>query len=154
MKKRDYIIIGGLLFVVGILYIWVTFFGAPTGSIAYVYQDNDVVISVNFDDNSYELTPQTIDNNYPLLTDPVPDEGGDVAFIIKGAYIHEGERTLVYIEIDWDKKAIRIQKDETPRQIGVRRNWYDGTGLPAVSLPSKVFIVFETVEDNGIDGVV
>nr|WIF88546.1 hypothetical protein QOL21_00335 [Acholeplasma laidlawii] len=85
-------------------------FGAPTGSIAYVYQDNDVVISVNFDDNSYELTPQTIDNNYPVVTDPVPGEGGDVAFIIKGAYIHEGERTLVYIEIDWDKKAIRIQK--------------------------------------------
>ena len=33
--------------------------------------------------------------------------------------------------------------------------WYDGTGLPAVyPLPSKVFIVFETVEDDGIDGVV
>lgn len=37
MKKRDYIIIGGLLVVVGIFYIWVIYFGVLIGSIVYVY---------------------------------------------------------------------------------------------------------------------
>lgn len=49
-----------------------------------------------------------IDNNYLVVIDFVFDEGGDVVFIIKGVYIYEGERMLVYIEIDWDKKVICI----------------------------------------------
>lgn len=154
MKLRDYIIIGSILLTVGVLYIWVTYFGPESGSIAYVYQDNDIVIEVNFEDDSYILYPQTGYEDYPMLSVPIDGEGGDVAFIIIGSYVHQGKRTKVYIEIDWDRKAIRIQKDETPKQIGVRRNWYDGTGLPAISLPSKVFIVFEASADNEVDGVV
>lgn len=154
MKLRDYIIIGAIIAVIGVFYIWVTYFGPETGSIAYVYQGNDVVIEVDFNTNSYVLFPQTVDANYPMVTEPVADEGGDVAFIIIGAYVNQGERTRVFIEISWEQKAIRIQKDETPRQIGVRRNWYDGSGLPAISLPSQVFVVFETLVDDEIDGVV
>ena len=154
MKLRDYLIIGGVLFIVLALFIWVTYFGQKSGSIANVYQDNDIVIKVDFTTNTYDIYPQAVNADYPMITEPVADEPGDIAFIILGSHIHEGERTKVYIEIDWDKKAIRIQKDETPKQIGVRRNWYDGTGLPAVSLPSKVFIVFETTVDDGVDGVV
>ena len=154
MKLRDYIIIGVLLIVAGAFYVWVTYFGPESGDIAYVYRGNDVVIEVDFSDQTYVLNPQSVNTDYPKLTDPIPNEGGDIAFIILGAYIHLGEPTKVYIEIDWDKKAIRIQKDETPKQIGVRRSWYDGTGLPAISLPSQVFIVFENIEDNEIDGAV
>ncbi|MFA7417198.1 MAG: hypothetical protein WCZ19_01520 [Acholeplasma sp.] len=154
MKLKDYVIIGVIVLVISAFYIWVTYFGPESGSIAYVYQDNDIVIEINFEDDSFVLYPQSVDINYPQQTTPVEGEGGDVAFIILGAYVHDGEQTKVYIEIDWDKKAIRIQKDETPRQIGVRRNWYDGTGLPAISLPSKVFIVFKAADDDGIDGVV
>lgn len=154
MKLRDYIIIGAALFVVATIYVWVTYFGPKSGSTAFIYQDNDIVIQVDFVESSYILYPQTVDANYPMQTEPVDNEGGDIAFIILGSYVHAGKRTKVYIEIDWDKKAIRIQRDETPKQIGVRRNWYDGTGLPAISLPSKIFIVFETVDDDGIDGVV
>jgi hypothetical protein len=153
MKLKDYIVIGAIIAVIGVFYIWVTYFGPESGSIALVYQGNDVVIEVDFDNNSYVVFPQAVDPNYPMLTDPVPDEGGDVAFILLGAYVNQGERTRVFIEISWQQKAIRIQKDETPRQIGVRRNWYDGTGLPAISLPSQVFVVFETPVDDEIDGV-
>ena len=154
MKLKDYILIGSILLVVAIFYIWVTYFGPKTGSLAYVYQENDIVIEVNFNDDTYILYPQAVDPTYPKLTDPVEAEGGDVGIIILGSFIQDGKRTQVFIEIDFDNKAIRIQKDETPKQIGVRRNWYDGTGLPAISLPSKVFIVFESIEDEGIDGVV
>lgn len=154
MKLRDYLLIGGVFIIVALVYVWVTYFGPDSGSIAFVYQDNDIVIEVNFEDDTYILYPQSVDENYPMVTEPIADEPGDIAFIILGSYIEDGKRTKVYIEIDWDRKAIRIQRDDTPKQIGVRRNWYDGTGLPAISLPSKVFIVFESVVDDGIDGSV
>ncbi|WP_162146872.1 NusG domain II-containing protein [Acholeplasma granularum] len=154
MKLKDYLIIGAILFVISIFYIWITFFGPKGGGIAKVYQDNQVVIEVDFESKVYKLFPQENHEDYPKLTDPVTGEGGDVAIIILGSYETLEGRSKVYIEIDWDKNSLRIQKDETPKQIGVRRNWYDGTGLPAISLPSKVFIVFETKLDDGLDGAV
>ncbi len=153
MKLRDYALIGGLLVVVIVLFIFITFFGDKPGSIAKVYQANQVVLEVDFIKKEVVVYPQIGHETYPKISTPVSNEGGDLAYIILGAYVIEDQRTEVFIEIDWDLNKIRIQRDDTPRQIGVSRDWYDGTGLPAISLPSEVFIIFEKeVPYDGIDG--
>lgn len=155
MKLKDYLVIGGLFVIFTGLFIWITFFGEKPGSIAHVYQANQVVLEVDFIKKEVKVFPQLDDDDYPKITSPVLDEGGDLAYIILGAFVIDEKRTEVFIEIDWDQSMIRIQRDDTPRQIGVSRDWYDGTGLPAISLPSEVFIVFlKEAPYDGIDGSV
>lgn len=154
MKLRDYLIIGGLLLVVSIAYVIFTFFGPEVSTVAHIYQGNQIVVTVDFEKKTYEVNPQIKDSNYPKTTEPIAGEGGDVAFILLGSYQIDGNFTEVIVEIDFDTSSIRIAKDDTPKQIGVNRNWYNGKGLPAISLPSEVFIVFEIEDDQGLDGVI
>ncbi len=154
MKLKDYIIVSSLFVVFGILFIWITFFSGQEGHIAKVYQGNQVVIEVDFENETYKTFTQENAPEYPKETTPVAGEGGDLAFIILGEYMIDGERTEVYIEIDWDTKSIRIERDQTPKQIGVGRDWYNGQGLPVISLPNQVFITFEKTSEDEVDGAV
>src|SRR5690606_1055022 len=123
MKKQDFIIIGGLLIVFSIIFLWVTFFTTQEGNIAKVYQGSQVVIEVDFKTKQVKTFPQKEHPEYPKTTTPVEGEGGDLAYIVLGAYEIDGNRTEVFIEIDWDTSSIRIERDETPKQIGVGRSW-------------------------------
>lgn len=154
MKKKDFILIGSLFVMILIAFLVVNFTQKQPSSIAKVYHQNDVVIEVDFSTNIVKLFPQKEDITYPKEITPLTDEGADKAFIMLGDYFIEGRRTEVVIEIDFDTKNLRIERDETPKQIGVNRSWYNGKGLPVVSLPNKVAIRFESIDDDGLDGVV
>lgn len=154
MKKKDYILISCLFVFFLAAVLWVNLSSQSPSSIAKVYHINDVVIEVDFSKNTYQLYPQKVDPSYPKEITPLVDEGADVAFIIVGDYFIDNRRTELVIEVDFDNKKIRIERDETPKQIGVNRDWYDGKGLPVVSLPNKVSIRFDKLQDDGLDGVV
>ncbi|WP_162164073.1 NusG domain II-containing protein [Acholeplasma hippikon] len=153
MKKKDYLLIGGLFIIILISFIWINLSQGKPSTIAKVYHINDVVIEVDFSKNTYQLYPQKVDNNYPKLIEPLSKEGADLAFVMLGDFFIGDRRTELIIEVDFDTKSIRIERDETPKQIGVNRNWYNGKGLPVVSLPNKVSIRFEQTNDD-LDGVI
>ena len=154
MKRKDFIIIGTLLIVFSLIFVWVTFLNTSSGKLAKVYQGSQVVIEVDFETKQVKTYKQKDFEDYPKLTTPVAGEGGDVAYIIMGSYEIDGIRTEAFIEIDWDTNSIRIERDSTPKQIGVTRGWYNGQGLPVVSLPNQIYIRFEELIDTGLDGAV
>lgn len=154
MKKKDFILIASLFIIILIAFILVTLNQKNPSSIANVYHQNDIVIEVDFETNKITTFPQREDGNYPKEIKPLTNEAADKAFVMLGDYFIDGRRTEVVIEIDFDTKSLRIERDETPKQIGVNRSWYDGKGLPVVSLPNKVSIRFELADDNGLDGVI
>lgn len=148
MKLKDFIIIGSLFLVAVVAFIWITFFTQSSGNIANVYVGNKVVASIDFDKDTYELTPQNED--YPKVR---VDDGTTLEFEIQGKYIYNGEPDILVIEVDFSKNQIRIKSDHTPQQIGVNRGWYGGQGLPVISLPNQVVILFEA-ESEEVDGAV
>ncbi len=148
MKKKDYIIIGSLFVVALIAFVWITFFNQSSGSIANVYVDDLVVASIDFSDDSYKLFDQ--DDQYPEI---VVDTITKLEFKILGKYQVGEDFDVVVIEVDFVNNQIRIKSDGTPKQIGVNRGWYNGQGLPVISLPNQVIILFETKTDD-VDGVV
>jgi|SRR5690554_1979633 len=154
MKKKDFIIIGSLLVVAIVAFVWATFFTVSEGSIAKVYYQNEVVIEVDFNDQTYQMYPQNDAEDYPKLIDTDDKSAADLTFIVLGFYEIEGIRTEAIIEVNFQTKSIRIAKDETPKQIGVSRGWYDGKGLPVVSLPNQIFIKFEQEATDEVDGAV
>lgn len=153
MKIKDYVIIASLLVIFGIALIIVNLQHGEPGSIGKVFRGSELLIEVDFNKNEVKIYPQSGFPGYPKVTDPIENEGGDLAYIIMGAYEDENGPTEVWIEIDFDTKSLRIAHDSTPKQIGVNRNWYNGTGLPVISLPNKVYIRFENVSDD-MDGYV
>lgn len=153
MKLKDYFIIGTLFIIVLISFIFVNLNAKTNGTVANVYLNNTALISVDFNTNEVKTFNQKDYPNYPKEIKPLTNDGADIAYIVLGDYFINNRRTEVIIEIDFDKKAIRIERDETPKQIGVTRSWYDGSGLPVVSLPNKISIIFEKLAD-GLDGVV
>lgn len=154
MKKKDFILIASLFIIILFAFILVSLNQKNPSSIANVYHQNDVVIEVDFDSNIVTIFPQKENQNYPKEIQPLSNEGADKAYAMLGDYFIDGRRTEVIIEIDFDTKSLRIERDETPKQIGVNRSWYNGKGLPVVSLPNKVSIRFELADDDGLDGVI
>lgn len=155
MKLRDYIIIGGLFLIALVSFIVITSLNSKSGNTGIVYQGSQKVIEVDFTKNEVKTYPQIDYPDYPKTTTPLGEEGADRAYIIMGDYLINGKRTEVVIEINFEIKSIRIERDQTPKQIGVFRNWYNGNGLPVVSLPNLVYIKFENkVADDDVDGYV
>lgn len=148
MKKKDYIIISSLFVVALIAFVWITFFNQSSGSIANVYVDDFVVASIDFSDDTYSLNKQNDD--YPEI---VVDTTTKLEFKVQGKYQIGEDFDVVLIEVDFVNNQIRIKSDNTPKQIGVNRGWYNGQGLPVISLPNQIIILFETEVDN-VDGVV
>ncbi len=148
MKIRDFIIIGSLFLVALIAFIWITFFTQSSGSIANVYVGNDVVVSVDFNNSTYEMNPQN--DTYPKI---IVDTPSQLEFEIQGKYVYNGNYDILVIEVDFINDQIRIKSDNTPQQIGVNRGWYNGQGLPIISLPNEVTILFESSPDD-VDGTV
>lgn len=153
MKKKDIILILSLMLIVATVFILYTLNQKPSGNIARVYNENFIVLEVDFSTNEVKKFQQPGFPDYPKDISFVVDEGADLAFVIMGSYLIDGNRTEVVIEIDFDTKSLRIERDSTPKQIGVHRSWYNGKGLPVISLPNQVFIVFENKIDDDLDGV-
>lgn len=148
MKLKDFIIIGSLFLIAAVAFIWVTFFNQSSGNIANVYVGNEIVASIDFDKDTYELKIQN--ENYPKI---IIDNDITLEFEIQGKYIYNGNYDILVIEVDFTNNQIRIKSDHTPQQIGVNRGWYKGQGLPVVSLPNQVIILFES-ESEEVDGTV
>lgn len=148
MKLKDYMIISILALIFLITFILIQVTQKKAGDLALVYVAGVKVIEVDFSKNNYELFEQENHEEYPKSS---INEDSNVEVIILGEYQLNGKRTEVVIEISFEKQAIRIKKDSTPKQIGVNRNWYDGKGLPVVSLPNLVYIKFEKEITDGVD---
>lgn len=164
MKKREIVLIGILFF--AFLSVFLVMIFLPKGDLetAHVYHDAKVYVSVDFknlkvittENTDMELLDAFNETEANAINYQLPE--GNQMIMMLGDFKVNGQKTKVYIEIDWQGKRIRILHDETPRQIGVSRNWYDGTGLPLISAPNNIYIQFEkaSVEENphGVDGSV
>ncbi|MFA5692520.1 MAG: NusG domain II-containing protein [Acholeplasmataceae bacterium] len=153
MKLRDYLIIVTLGLVFLITFILIMILRPKPGDLAGIYVAGTKVIEVNFSDNKFEILKQ--DENYPKIIYEKESDDHYVEIILLGNYEINHEKTEIIIEISYLKKAIRIKEDSTPKQIGVNRGWYDGNGLPVVSLPNLLYIIFETGDyTSEVDGEV
>lgn len=158
MKKKDFIIIGSLFIVSVITLITVFFLLSKSGDIAYIYHKSDWYVKIDFAEQNYEMRPQT--DGYPqkILPEDNPfdevKEAGHLMFALLGDFVVDGQRTEIFIEVDMSNGRLRIYQDQTPQQIGVNRSWYNGSGLPVISAPNNVYIIFERTNDDDVDGVV
>lgn len=158
MKLRDYIIISALLVISVTLLIIVNLSGRKT-SLVEVYHQNSVIITVDFNQKkSIFLTVEDEskpDYGYPHYV--LDDEGKNdlTKIVVLGSYIDDSSnRTELIIEIDYTNNKIRIKEDKTPYQIAVNRGWYDGRGLPLISAPNEIKIIFVKTEESDVDIIV
>lgn len=155
MKLRDYIIIASLLIISIVLLIAVNFSGNRT-TLAEVYHQNKVIITIDFKNKKSIFTkeddPDKADYGYPHYE--LDNNGFEdlMSIVVLGTYIDEKQlRTELVIEIDYSNNSVRIREDKTPNQIAVNRGWYDGLGLPLISAPNEIKIIFVDNNKNDVD---
>ncbi|CCV64947.1 conserved hypothetical protein [Alteracholeplasma palmae J233] len=148
MKKylKDIVVISIVLVIALVIYL-VTIPTKKEGSQAIVYYRNKILSTIDFNTNKINIT--NVEEGYPVISDT--DEPNIKQIIVLGDYKVDNKKTLVYIDVDFNLKRIRIKKDESPYQIAVNRGWYDGNGLPLISAPNSISIIFE---DSLVDGAV
>lgn len=157
MKLRDYLIIGGLLLISGILLALVMNSGKTT-NLAYVYYQNNVIVKIDFTEKKATFTTindeDAADNGYPHYFVNDDETSNQNIIVLLGSYLDQNnKRTEVIIEIDYQENRVRVKEDKTPYQIAVNRGWYNGIGLPLISAPSEVRIEFVSA-NNDVDVII
>ena len=139
MKKylKDIFLLSFVI-IIGVTLFFVLKVKKIEGSNAYIYYKNEVYAIVDFQKQKIEITT-SIKEGYPKLTSK--DE-----IVLLGDYKKGDQKTYVYIQADFELEKVRIRKDESPYQIAVNRGWYDGNGLPLVSAPNSISIIFKKSE--------
>lgn len=157
MKVRDYLIIGSLILISGILLLIVMNTGKTT-SLAHVYYQNNVIVSIDFTEK--KATFKTSDDEgmpdygYPHYLISDDEMVNKNIIVLLGSYLDQNnDRTEILIEIDYEKNQVRVKEDKTPYQIAVNRGWYNGVGLPLISAPNEVRIEFVS-SNNDVDVII
>ncbi len=162
MKKRDIILISSLFLIALLAFLTVWLWPKEAMNKAHVYHDSKVYVTIDFENKKLIETQRTdhdllysYNESDALYLNYQKPDGHDI-IILFGSFLVKGEPSKVYIEINWASRSVRILHDETPKQIGVNRDWYDGSGLPVISAPSKVYVEFEGAKHipDDVDGKV
>lgn len=139
MRKylKDITLVGFIL-IIGLILYFALQVKKEEGSDAVIYYKNEIYVLINFDKNQIELmtTPK---DGYPKIV-------SETEVVLLGDYVKNNQKTYVYVEVDFTNEKVRIKKDDSPYQIAVNRGWYDGNGLPLISAPNSISIIFKKSE--------
>ncbi|MBE0701063.1 MAG: NusG domain II-containing protein [Acholeplasmataceae bacterium] len=145
--KRDVLLIALLLIISGGLFLLTRYaIFNKDASIVDIYYRNQVVVSVDLVNKTYDFEDQENANGYPMISAVNTENEALLFIIVLGDYEMGGVRQEVEIKIDFNQKTSQIIREESPRNIcsnmGVSAN------QPLICLPNRVRVQFDFIDDE------
>lgn len=150
-SKRDFILSAILFVVVGVLFVLFRLFAFNSDATqAHIYYGDfaEPIVTIDFAYNNgqgrvIKHFDQNIPNQYGMY--PVIDEEKNTVTLL-GDYTINGERQIVVIRYNFEKKSVQIIEEQSPNNICSREG--ESTGWPLICLPNRIRVEFETNEED------
>ena len=149
--KRDILLSIVLFVIVGTLFIVfrLTAFNSDATQ-AYVYYGDlsNPIVTIDFAYNNGEGRiiknyDQDVPSSYGIY--PIIDEDNQTITLL-GDYEIEGQRQIVVIKYNYEKKSVQIIQEQSPNNICSREG--ESTGWPLICLPNRIRVEFDTNEED------
>lgn len=147
ISKRDVIFSITLFVVIGFVYLLfylLAFSNEASSAHIYYGLSKDPIVSIYFDSELVVINREQEGSEGSQIYPMVDEENKTITLL--GDYRIQGERQIVVIKYNFERKSVKIIEEQSPNNICSRQG--ESTGLPVICLPNRIRIEFSTSDDD------